>query len=117
MNEYRWSAYRLHYKTFSNFKHTDSAVPQNGVWSSPLFDIYTYHFLLSLEEAQLTTYDDDMKSAASYSKRRSLNYWFNHIFKNLGTGNHQKVLIKATKLQQRFLLQTLMNVAQLCHLN
>ena len=59
--------------TLSKLKRINTGVPQGGVLSPTLFNIYTSDIPLPPKDVQITTYADDTTITSSYTKHRTLN--------------------------------------------
>ena len=56
--------------TLSKLKRINTGVPQGGVLSPTLFNIYTSDIPLSTKDVQITTYTDDITITSSHNKHR-----------------------------------------------
>ena len=60
----------MHSMQCHTLKTNNTGVPQGGVLSSTLFNIYTSDIPLPPKGVQVTTYADDTKITASHTKHR-----------------------------------------------
>ena len=58
--------------TLSKLKRINTAVPQSGVLSPTLFNIYTSDIPLPPKDVQITTYADDITITTSHTKHRKI---------------------------------------------
>ena len=65
--------------TLSKLKQINTGVPQGGVLSPTLFNIYTSDIPLPPKDIQITTYADDITSMASHTQHHKAQQPFNHI--------------------------------------
>ena len=63
--------------TLPKLKRINTGVPQGGILSPTLFNIYTSD--IPLKDIQITTYADDITITASHTKHLRPNNLFNHI--------------------------------------
>ena len=75
--------HKLNTTTLSRIKQIHSAVPQCGALSPKLFNIYISDDIPHpLKDVQITTYNDDQTSTASYTKHHKCRFYMTTIFHN-----------------------------------